>query len=66
MRKSKLQGVFILSITSGNVSFFNGRHGHVKQVMSLNLSIRPSNGNSIVSISSMMSILVHVHEMKTL
>jgi hypothetical protein len=35
---------------------------HVQQVTSLNLSIRPSNGKSIVSIPSMMSILVHVHE----
>jgi len=39
-------------------------NGHVQQVTSLNLSIRPSNGKSIVSIPSMMSILVHgpVHE----
>jgi len=35
-------------------------NGHVQQVTSLNLSIRPSNGKSIVSIPSMMSILVHV------
>ena len=40
----------------------NGQNGHVQQVTSLNLSIRPSNGKSIVSIPSMVSILVHVHE----
>jgi len=39
-----------------------GQNGHVQQVTSLNLSIRPSIGKSIVSIPSMMSILVHVHE----
>jgi hypothetical protein len=39
-----------------------GQNGHVQQVTSLNLSIRPSNGKSIVSIPSMMSILVRVHE----
>ena len=31
----------------------NGQNGHVQQVTSLNLSIRPSNGKSIVSIPSM-------------
>jgi len=41
---------------------FYGQNGHVQQVTSLNLFIRPSNGKSIVSIPSMMSILVHVHE----
>jgi len=46
--------------TNGHV--FMDRYGHVQQVTSLNLSIRPSNGKSIVSIPSMMSILVHVHE----
>ena len=41
---------------------FHGQNGHVQQVTSLNPSIRPSNGKSIVSIPSMISILVHVHE----
>ena len=37
-------------------------NGHVQQMTSLNLSIRPSNGKSIVSIPSTMSSLVYVHE----
>jgi hypothetical protein len=41
---------------------FYGQNGHIQQVTFLDLSIRPSNGKSIASIPSMMSILVHVHE----
>ena len=45
-----------------NGHVFMDTNGRLQQVTSLNLSIRPSNGKSIVSIPSMMSILVHVHE----
>jgi hypothetical protein len=43
-------------------AFFMDINGHVQQVMFfLSLSIRPSNGKSIASIPSMMSIRVPVH-----
>jgi hypothetical protein len=46
--------------TNGHI--FYGRNGHLQQVtFFLRLSIRPSNGKSIASILSMMSIRVPVH-----